>query len=118
MKFHRFQITAAALACLHAPGVASSAANDYPTASRVEFALDCLQTYGNSYEYVYKCSCLIDEIAEKLTYDEYVELSSFSRSSSMSGERGGMFRGTDQTKEAVKRYLGIVTDSKKRCFIK
>lgn len=117
MNFHRFQITVATLAALLAPGLAS-AANDYPTSSRVEFALECLQTYGNNHEYIYKCSCLIDEIAEKLNYEEYVELSSFSRSSGMSGERGGMFRGTDQTKDAVKKYMGIVTESKKRCFIK
>ena len=91
MNVHRFQITVATLAALLAPGLAS-AANDYPTSSRVEFALECLQTYGNNHEYIYKCSCLIDEISEKLNYDEYVELSSFSRSSGMSGERGGMFR--------------------------
>ena len=117
MKFHRFHVTAAAIGALLLTGQAA-AVNDYPTTSRVEFALECLQTYGNNHEYIYKCSCLIDEIAEKLNYDEYVELSSFSRSSSMSGERGGMFRGTDQTKDAVKKYMGIVTESKKRCFIK
>ncbi|MBU0601831.1 MAG: hypothetical protein KKD25_05460 [Gammaproteobacteria bacterium] len=116
MKFHRLYVMTATIAALVAPGLA--AANDFPTASRVEFALDCIQNYSNNQEYIYKCSCLIDEIAAKLSYDEYVELSSFSRSAAMSGERGGMFRGTDQTKEAVKKYLGIVSESKKRCFIK
>lgn len=117
MKFHRFHVLAATLGTLllHGPAAAT---NDYPTTSRVEFALECMQAYGNNQEYIYKCSCLIDEIATKLTHDEYVELSSFSRTQSMSGERGGMFRGTDQTKGAVKKYLGVVEASKKRCFIK
>lgn len=101
---------------LASPGFAAD--NDYPTTSRVEFALECLQAYGNNHEYIYKCSCLIDEIATKLSHDEYVELSSFSRSAAMTGERGGMFRGTDQTKDASKKYHDIVAESKKRCFIK
>lgn len=117
MKFHRFHVTAAAIGALLLTGQAA-AANEYPTTSRVEFALECMQTYGNNQEYIYKCSCLIDEIATKLTHDEYVELSSFSRTQAMSGERGGMFRGTDQTKDAVKKYLGVVSEAKKRCFIK
>lgn len=117
MKFHRFHVTVAAVGTLLI-GSPAMAANDYPTSSRIEFALECLQAYGNNHEYIYKCSCLIDEIATKLTHDEYVELSSFSRTQSMSGERGGMFRGTDETKDAVKKYLGVVAESKKRCFIK
>lgn len=116
MKSHRFYTIAATLAALITPGIAL--AHDYPTTSRVEFALECMQTYGNSQEYIYKCSCLIDEIATKLSHDDYVELSSFSRAQAMTGERGGMFRGTDQTKEAVKKYQGVVAESKKRCFIK
>jgi hypothetical protein len=117
LKFHRFHVTVAALSALLMGGPAA-AANDYPTTSRVEFALECLQAYGSNHEYIYKCSCLIDEIATKLTHDEYVELSSFSRTQSMSGERGGVFRGTDETKGAVKKYLDVVAESKKRCFIK
>lgn len=116
MKFHRLCITAATLTSLAAPGLA--AANDYPTTSRVEFVLECMQAYGNNHEYIYKCSCLIDEIATKLDHDAYVELSSFSRTKSMAGERGGMFRGTDETRDSVKKYLRIVEESKKRCFIK
>lgn len=116
MKFHRLCITAASLTALAVPGLA--AAHDYPTTSRVEFVLECMQAYGNNHEYIYKCSCLIDEIATKLDHDEYVELSSFSRTKSMSGERGGMFRGTDETRDSVKKYLGVVEESKKRCFIK
>lgn len=117
MKFHRFHVAVAAVGALLMGGPAA-AANDYPTSSRVEFALECLQAYGTNHEYIYKCSCLIDEIAAKLTHDEYVELSSFSRTQSMSGERGGVFRGTDETKGAVKKYLDVVAESKKRCFIK
>jgi hypothetical protein len=123
VKFHHFHMVhrcgmaAMALGTLWLSGPAT-AANDYPTTSRVEFALECMQAYGGNHEYIYKCSCLIDEIATKLTHDEYVELSSFSRTKSMSGERGGMFRGTDQTRQAVKKYTDVVAESKKRCFIK
>ncbi len=116
MKFHRFQITAAAVATLLAPGFA--AAHDYATQTRVEFVLECLQTHGGGYEYLYKCSCLIDEIATKLTQDEFVEMSSISRYSQMGGERNSVFRDSDQMRDTRKKYLGIVDEGKKRCYIK
>src|SRR5689334_20934126 len=44
-------------------------AHDFPTSSRVEYVLECMQKHEGKYEYLYKCSCAIDHIAKDITYD-------------------------------------------------
>ena len=115
LKFHRFQIAAAAVATLLAPGIAS--AHDYSTQTRVEFVLECMKTHGGAYEYLYKCSCLIDEVAQKLSHDDFIDMSSIARYSQMSGERAGVFSDSEQMKDARKNYLAIIKQGEKACFI-
>lgn len=115
MKFHRIQIAAAAITTLFAPGIAS--AHDYATQTRVEFVLECMKTHGGAYEYLYKCSCLIDEVAKKLSHDDFVDMSSISRYSQMGGEKAGVFRDSDAMKDARKTYLATIKAGEKACFI-
>jgi hypothetical protein len=78
--------TAAVCVAILMPGLA--AANDFPTTSRVEYVLECMKDHGGKYEYLYKCSCAIDQIASRLKHDDYVEASTASRHQSLGGERG------------------------------
>ncbi len=55
-----------------APMVAQ--AHDFPTADRVEYVLECMMSHPGKQEYLYKCSCTIDQIAQEVGYDEYVEI--------------------------------------------
>lgn len=93
-------------------------AHDYPTTDRVEYVLECMKTNGGSYEYLYKCSCAIDEIAKQLSYDEYVESSSVVRYQGMAGERIGVFRDPDSMKDMAKRYRGVLSQAKSQCGVK
>src|SRR6266496_3823191 len=61
----------------------------YPTVDRVEFVLECMQKNGGKQEFLYKCACVIDEIAQKYAYDDFVEASTAARYQSLAGERGG-----------------------------
>ncbi|WP_026224545.1 hypothetical protein [Methyloversatilis thermotolerans] len=115
MKFHRFPVAVATAAVLAFPGLAS--AHDYSTQTRVEFVLECMQSHGGAYEYLYKCSCLIDEISKTLKQDDFIDMSSINRYSQMGGERGGVFRDPENMKEAKKTYLDIVKKGEKACFI-
>jgi len=54
-------------------------------------------------EFLYKCACLIDEIAQTYTYDDFVEASTAARYQSLAGERGGVFRDPPQVRETAKR---------------
>jgi len=44
-------------------------ANDFPTQARVEFVLTCMrESKASQQESMYKCSCAIDAIADKVRY--------------------------------------------------
>lgn len=94
-----------------------SDAKAYPTVDRVEFVLECMQKNGGKQEFLYKCSCVIDGIAEKFAYDEFVEAATAARFQSLGGDRGGLFRDPPKTREAAQRYLKIQGEAMKRCDV-
>jgi len=89
----------------------------YPTVDRVEYVLECMQRNAGKQEFLYKCACVIDEIAKQYTYDDFVEASTAARFQSLGGERGGVFRDPPQTRDAAKRYLQVRSDAMKRCDV-
>lgn len=92
-------------------------ANDFPTTDRVEYVLECMKDHAGKYEYLYKCSCVIDHVASKLGYDEYVEISTALRHKSLGGERGAVFRDPDIIKVMAKKYKTIQDDANKACHV-
>jgi hypothetical protein len=113
----RIALAGAALASVASPALTDPVRNDYPTIARVEYVVDCMRSTGPAEENVYKCACVIDRIAEKLKYDDYVEASTFSKYASTSGERGGVFRDTDDAKQKAKLYREVETGAFKSCAI-
>src|SRR5262245_23514206 len=94
-----------------------ASANDFPTADRVEFVLECMQRNAGKQEFVYKCACVIDEIAQKYSYDDFVEAATAARYQSLGGERGGLFRDPPKVRETAKRYLQVEGEAMKRCGV-
>lgn len=94
-----------------------AAAHDYPTVDRVEFVLECMQRNAGRQEFLYKCACVIDEIAQTYSYDDFVEVSTAARYQSLAGERGGVFRDPPQTRDTAKRYLQVRGAAMKRCDV-
>lgn len=106
---------AAALCWCALPAHSDPLPNDYPTVARVEFVQDCMGRRGGKLEDLYKCSCVIDRLAEKLSYDDYVEASTFAHYSTLPGEGGGIFRDPDRAKERAKLYRTLETNAYKAC---
>lgn len=94
---------------------ADSPVHDYPTVSRVEFVQECISRHGGKLENLYQCSCAIDRIANALSYDEYVEASTYAKYSSLPGEGGGIFRDSDQAKQLAKRYRETEAEAYRSC---
>jgi hypothetical protein len=111
----RSALLGTALATTAAPGLTDTVQNDYPTLARVEYVVDCMRTTGPAEENVYKCACVIDRIAEKMKYDDFVEASTFSKYASTAGERGAVFRDTDDAKKKAKLYRETETGAFKSC---
>ena len=104
---------------LSAAGAPAQAADmhDYPTVERVEYVLECMQRNAGKQEFLYKCACVIDEIAKQYPYDDFVEASTVARFQSLGGERGGVFRDPPKTRDTAKRYTQVQSEAMKRCEV-
>lgn len=96
----------------------SSQANDFPTADRVEFVLECMRDHtGGQFELLSKCSCAIDRLAEKYKYDDFVEAQTMAKAVTIAGERGSTLRDNDDAQKAAKQYRADVKDAAYACFL-
>ena len=95
-----------------------ASANDFPTQARVEFVLRCMDSRGGQkYEHLYSCICVIDKIAKKFAYDEYVEAEVFAQLRTTPGERGGVFRDPDRASLLVKKFKEVTEVAEQSCFV-
>jgi hypothetical protein len=96
-----------------------AAAHDYPTVDRVEYVHVCMRDNpGPSQEMVYKCSCLIDAIAKRMSYDEFVDGSTAVNAYTIGGERGETMRSYAHAKTLADRFREVQAAAKKSCFIR
>jgi hypothetical protein len=94
---------------------AASPAHDYPTIARVEYVTACLGKNGGKLAALYQCSCAIDRIADALTYDDYVEASTYAKYATLSGAGGGIFRDSDQARRLAKSFRDLESDALRSC---
>ena len=93
-------------------------ANDFPTRARVEFVLDCMRSSkAPPQESMYKCSCAIDEIAAKVDYATWVDLSTVANATTIAGERGGVMRDMKDGRKLAASFRELQADAKKHCFL-
>jgi hypothetical protein len=111
-------VAAAALCWCAAPVRADAPRNDYPTTARVEYVQECMTKNGGVLSDMYKCSCVIDNLAQHLTYDDFVEAGTFARYSTLPGEGGGIFRDPDRAREKAKLFRTLETDAYRNCGLK
>lgn len=89
--------------------------HDYPTTTRVEYVTACMDKSASKLTALYQCSCAIDRIADALSYDDYVESSTFARYASLPGQGGGIFRDSKRGRELGKKYLQLERESLRAC---
>ncbi len=94
-------------------------AHDYPTSARVEYVDECRLRNGNSLAALYQCSCAIDYIARQLSYDDYVEASTFVHGSAdVHGEGGGIFRDPQQARTQTRQFRALEAKAYRACGLK
>ena len=81
----------------------------------MEFVQECIAKHGGKLENLYQCSCAIDRIANSLSYDDFVEASTYAKYSSLPGEGGGIFRDSDQARQMAKRYREVEAEAYRSC---
>ena len=93
-------------------------ANDFPTRARVEFVLDCMRSSkAQPQESMYKCSCAIDDIAAKVDYATWVDLSTIANATTIAGERGGVMRDIKDGRKIIVSFRELQAGAKKHCFL-
>jgi hypothetical protein len=108
-------LSAALSACLIPPVYGAPPAHDYPTQARVEYVIECAQKNGGKLSQLYQCSCVIDDIANTLTYDDFVEVSTFARYATLPGEGGGIFRDSKEAKAGAKQFRDLEKNAYRAC---
>jgi len=106
---------AALSAALISPAHGAPPAHDYPTQARVEYVMDCAARNGGKLSQVYQCSCVIDDIANTLAYDDFVEVSTFAHYATLPGEGGGIFRDSDEAKSKAKQFRELEKKAYRAC---
>jgi hypothetical protein len=89
--------------------------HDYPTHARVEYVQECIATHGGNLSTLYQCSCVIDRIADKLAYDDFVEAATYAKYASLPGEGGALFRDSDQARQMAKLYRETEAEAARSC---
>lgn len=93
-------------------------ANNFPTVDRVLYVHECIDAHpGPHFEMVNKCACVLDALAAKLSFDDYVEMSTAAKATSIGGERGGYIRDSEKLQAEAKRYRELKAEAEKGCFI-
>jgi hypothetical protein len=95
---------------------APAAANDYPTAARVDYVLGCMATNGADYLMMEKCACSIDVIASLMPYQDYERVETILRMRERRGELGVLFRSERGMEADVQAFKEAQVEADLRCF--
>jgi hypothetical protein len=116
-RFPRLGRKASVAACLLG-AAAAACAYDYPTLERVRYVQECLADHpGPAYEMTSKCVCAIDALMQQLPTDDFVNLSTAAKATSIGGERGGVIRESEQMQADARRWRDLQRKVKSGCFI-
>ena len=95
---------AGALAATAAYAETRHPAHDYPTATRADYVIGCLASNGFKREFLERCACGIDTIADLMPFEEYQEAETIlGMQRGGLGDRGAMFRDTPVAKERTEQ---------------
>jgi hypothetical protein len=89
---------------------------DYPTAARADYVIGCLAGSNFDRQYLDKCSCGIDVIADIMPYEDYEQADTILRMQQGGlGDRGAMFRDTPIAKERAEELRRAQAEVSLRC---
>ena len=106
------------LLLLAAAGPIGAHADAFPTTDRVEYVLECMAARPGKQEYLYKCSCTIDQIAREVDYSEYVEISTALRHQGLRGPGGAAFRDPESVQAMANKYKALQAKARATCDIR
>jgi len=90
--------------------------NGYPTSAVADYVLGCMSANGNKFESLHQCSCSIDFIKKKISYEVYERAQTVLRAQLDQGQRGLFYREASWAKKSVEKLEKAQAESTLRCF--
>lgn len=90
--------------------------NVYPTAALADYVLGCMAANGNTRDALHQCSCSIDYISERISYEDYEKIQTVMRVQMDRGQRGIFYRDSNWAKNKVESLQKIQAESTLKCF--
>ncbi len=90
--------------------------DDFPTSAVADYVLACMAANGNNFESLHQCSCSIDFIKDKLSYDEFEQAQTIMQAQRDRGQRGVFYRDSAWAKKRVDLLQTVQAESTLRCF--
>ena len=88
----------------------------FPTSAIADYVLGCMAANGNTYQSLQQCSCSIDFIKSRMSYDDYEKAQTIMRARLDRGQRGVFFRDSNWAKKRVNDLQKYQAESTLRCF--
>ena len=97
---------------------ARAAPADYPTEALARYVLECTAVNGYSPDSLRRCSCSIDEIAKRLSYDEFVEAETILavRNVPSGRDQVALYRSSPWAQEIVDKLRQAQVEADLKCF--
>jgi hypothetical protein len=89
---------------------------DFPTPVIADYVLGCMAANGNTFASLHQCSCSIDYIKSRMTYDDFEEAQTIMQARLDRGQRGIFFRDSNWAKQRVDLLEKHQAESTLRCF--
>jgi len=90
--------------------------HDFPTSAIADYVLGCMAANGNKFETLHQCSCSIDFISERMSYEDYEKANTVMQAQRDRGQRGVFYRDSSWAKQKVDALTKIQAESTLRCF--
>lgn len=96
--------------------VPNAATADYPTDATADYVFACMASNGDTRTALEQCSCSFDVVATLLPYERYIEASTFLSMGQVAGEKGSLFRSSEEAKATVSDLRRAQAEAEVRCF--
>ena len=90
--------------------------NDFPTYARSEFVFACMSSNKNDRDFMAKCSCAIDEIAKRISFEEYAQAEAIARLWEGASPREEAFKSVGLSKQTMDKLFRAQAASELECF--
>ena len=88
----------------------------YPTTARAEYVFACMAANQMTQDFLYRCSCAIDTIATRLSYQEYERAETLSRIQLGHSPREEAYKSVGMSKTLLDKFFRAQAASELACF--